>query len=802
MASSSALIITAPPGAGKSTLLPLTMLRELPEGKILMLEPRRLAARQVAERMAFMLGERVGETVGYRVRFETRVSARTRIEVLSEGILSRMLVSDPTLDGVAVVIFDEFHERSLVADLALALTREAQAVIRPDLKIVLMSATLDAAALSSAMQAPVVESEGRMFPVEIVRGEECDARNVAEQVAHYIRLAHREHEGDILAFLPGQGEIERCRQLLGDALGTTSVYPLYGILPPEEQRRAIAPSQPGERKVVLATPVAETSITIEGVRVVVDSGLCRTLVYEPRNGLSHLETVRISLDMATQRSGRAGRVAPGVCYRLWSLSTEHRMAEVRIPEIQDADLAPMVLDIAAWGESDPLRLPWLTAPQKAHVAQAQTLLRLLSAVDERGVITSVGKRMAQLPCHPRIARMLLSAETPEQKALAADIAALLEEKDPMAAEPSADINLRIGELRRLRAAHRLGRWERIARIAQEYRTMVHAGEDNSVQSTLLTGALLAMAYPERIALSVGPAQYRLASGDTASLSMDDPLSAETWLAAAHLNAGMAGGRMFLASPVSKEALASLACERDIVTWDTRRGGVVAQREWRIGNLLLDSRPLSDVPKEKVQEAILGAVPKEGLSMLDFTDDVQRLQCRVMTLRGWHPELDLPDFSTEALLAQPHSWLPLWLEGRTTVQALKKLNMVQVLFASLTYEQQMALDRLAPSHIEVPTGSRIRVDYRPGAELPVLSVRLQECFGLTDTPRVDDGRVPVLMELLSPGFKPVQLTSDLRSFWENTYFEVRKELRRRYPKHSWPDDPLQAEAVRGVKRANK
>lgn len=478
------------------------------------------------------------------------------------------------------------------------------------------------------------------------------------------------------------------------------------------------------------------------------------------------------------------------------------MAEVRTPEIQDADLAPMVLDIAAWGESDPLRLPWLTAPQKAHVAQAQTLLRMLTAVDERGVITSVGKRMAQLPCHPRIARMLLSAETAEQKALAADIAALLEEKDPMAAEPSADINLRIGELRRLRAAHRLGRWERIARIAQEYRTMVHAVEDNSVQSTLLTGALLAMAYPERIALSVGPAQYRLASGDTASLSMDDPLSAETWLAAAHLNAGMAGGRLFLASPVSKETLIRLASERDIITWDTRRGGVVAQREWRIGNLLLDSRPLSDVPKEKVKEAILGAVPKEGLSMLDFTDDVQRLQCRVMTLRSWHPELDLPDFSTEALLAQPHSWLPLWLEGRTTVQALKKLNMVQVLFASLTYEQQMALDRLAPSHIEVPTGSKIRVDYRPGAELPVLSVRLQECFGLTDTPRVDEGRVPVLMELLSPGFKPVQLTSDLRSFWENTYFEVRKELRRRYPKHSWPDDPLQAEAVRGVKRTNK
>lgn len=438
------LVITAPPGAGKSTLLPLTILSSLGEGeKILMLEPRRLAARQIAERMAQILGETVGETVGYRVRFESKVSKRTRIEVLTEGILTRMLVDDATLDGVSIVIFDEFHERSINSDLALALTRQAQEIIRPDLKIVIMSATIDACGICAALKAPLIESEGRMFPVELhYADEDTDPRDIAAVAASTTIEAYKKHEGDILVFLPGQAEIERCFELLSNSQPITTttphhltIHPLYGNLSPENQRRAIAPSAPGERKIVIATPIAETSITIEGVRVVIDAGLCRQVVFDARTGLSHLQTVRISMDMATQRMGRAGRVAKGVCYRLWTKASEHLMAEQRKPEIEEADLAPMVLDTAAFGESDAEALPWLTMPPRAGVFKAKELLMSLGAIDENGNITPIGKRIAALPCHPRIARMILattnlttSTSHHNTTSLACDIAALLEEK--------------------------------------------------------------------------------------------------------------------------------------------------------------------------------------------------------------------------------------------------------------------------------------------------------------------------------------------------------------------------------------
>lgn len=470
LAGNQSLVVTAPPGAGKSTLLPLTILAGLNNkgGKILMLEPRRLAARQIAERMAQMLGEEVGKTVGYRIRFENKVSKQTRIEVLTEGILTRMLVDDATLEGVSVVIFDEFHERSINSDLALALTRQAQEIIRPDLKIVIMSATIDASNICAALKAPLIESEGRMFPVEInYTTTETDRHNtistnsnyssssIASATASAIVKAHEEHEGDILAFLPGQGEIERCMELLGTSLSPTEVLPLYGNLSSEQQRRAIAPSRQGERKVVLATPIAETSITIEGVRVVVDSGLCRQVVFDSRTGLSHLETVRISRDMATQRMGRAGRVAEGTCYRLWTKASEHLMAEQRTAEIEDADLAPMILDIAAFGENNVETLPWLTLPPRANVFKAKNLLMQLGAIDENGNITQLGKRMSALPCHPRIARMILATlhstfNTPHSTSLACDIAALLEEKDPLADSNNTDLSLRISMLRSAR----------------------------------------------------------------------------------------------------------------------------------------------------------------------------------------------------------------------------------------------------------------------------------------------------------------------------------------------------------------
>ena len=853
----SSLVVTAPPGAGKSTLLPLTILSSLGEGeKILMLEPRRLAARQIAERMAQMLGEQVGETVGYRVRFESRVSKRTRIEVLTEGILTRMIVDDATLDGVSVVIFDEFHERSINSDLALALTRQAQQIIRPDLKIVIMSATIDTSNICAALQAPLIESEGRMFPVELhYADEDTDPRDIAAAAASTTIEAYKKYEGDILVFLPGQAEIERCFELLSKSqhltasphqhLNTTTsqpittstsqhltIHPLYGNLSPEDQRRAIAPSAPGERKIVIATPIAETSITIEGVRVVIDAGLCRQVVFDARTGLSHLETVRISMDMATQRMGRAGRVAEGVCYRLWTKASEHLMAEQRKPEIEEADLAPMVLDTVAFGESDAEALPWLTMPPRAGVFKAKELLTALGAIDENGNITSIGKRMATLPCHPRIARMILATtnlttSTPQgvhlsqvhqqhlttstshhnNTSLACDIAALLEEKDPLSETGGTDLTLRLSALRAARRKKQPGKWQRIAKIAAEYRRMAHTDEDNRDPAPTEVGLLVAYAYPERIAHSTNSiGGYRLASGANVQLDAADQQSAHSWLAIASLySAPGTTGRVFLAAPIAPDDLEKeFVKEVDNITWDTKQGCVVMQREQRIGKLMLSQKPIHDADKERLKGIVCEAMKKDGLTMMAWSEKaVEQVQRRVAQVAAWHPELALPDVSTEYLLSTAAQWLPFYLEegGRvkTSVQELRKLNLADIIWNILPYEAQLEVDRLAPTHIEVPTGSHIRIDYRSGAEAPVLSVRLQECFGMERTPCVDDGKQPLLMELLSPGFKPVQLTQDLASFWQGTYFEVRKELRRRYPKHYWPENPLEAEAVRGVKR---
>ena len=805
LAERASLVVTAPPGAGKSTLLPVTILNGLGEGKVLMLEPRRLAARQIAERMAWLLGEPVGRTAGYRVRFDSKVSSATRIEVLTEGILTRMLVEDPTLEGVSAVIFDEFHERSLNSDLALALARETQSLVRQDLKIIIMSATIDADAICRELDAPLVEGKGKMFPVStLYRTPEASSENAAEAVAHVIREAHRDNQGDILAFLPGEADIRRCAELLGTALGETEVCPLYGMLPPEAQRRAILPAENGRRKVVLATPIAETSLTIENIRVVVDSGLCRKQVFNPQSGLSRLETVRISLDMARQRTGRAGRVAPGVCYRLWSATTEARMEDCRRPEILEADLARTALDIAAWGESGPERLPWLTPPPPAAIRHAKRLLEELGAIDGSGAVTARGRRMAALPCHPRIAHMLTGAAGAAQRALAADIAALLEEKDPMTAgEAGTDLTARISALRKARRDRREGRtWGRIARIAEQYRALGHIPEDNDDPDPYQVGALVAAAYPERVAKAHkdGCGRFMLSGGECAFLDREDAMAAYEWLAVASLSAREgADGRIFLAAPLDPDDLGDMRTERENMEWDSRRGAVTAQRETRIGALVISAKPISDIPREEINRIICAAAAKEGRSMLDFSDEVGNLQRRVAAVASWHPELSLPDLSADAVLKRAADWLPPFLGKATTVQELKKIDLTQALWSLLDYGQQQAVERFAPSHITVPTGSRIRVEYRQGAELPVLRVRLQECFGLTDTPRVDDGKRPVLMELLSPGFKPVQLTQDLGSFWRDTYFEVRKELRRRYPKHSWPDNPLEAPAVRGTGR---
>lgn len=801
------LVVTAPPGAGKSTLLPLTILEGMnSKGKILMLEPRRLAARQIAERMASLIGEPTGKTVGYRVRFENKVSAETRIEVLTEGILTRMLVNDATLEGIDAIIFDEFHERSIHSDLALALTLQAQHIIRPDLKIIIMSATIDTSFICQKLQAPLIECAGRMFPVRTVYAEaDVDKYNIHKEVAAIVMRAHRDHEGDILAFLPGQADILRCEELLANSLaGTpTQIFPLYGNLSPEKQCQAIAPSRHGERKIVLATPIAETSLTIEGVRIVVDSGLCRQLVFDAHTGLSHLTTVRISKDMAIQRRGRAGRVAEGICYRLWTQTSEHLMQEQRKPEIEEADLTSMVLDIAAFGEKDPMSLPWLTPPSHSNIYNAKHLLLSLQAISEDGSATLLGKEMAALPCHPRIAKMILCSDTDAQKALACDMAALLEEKDPMSENADSDMTLRITMLRSQREKKNLGRWARIAQIAQEYRKLLQVKEDNHPVAPEAVGSLIASAYPERIAMALDNiGNFRLSGGQSLFIDKEDPMATHTWLAIASLNSAGHKSRVFLSAPVSIDDLPTSIYTN--ISWDSKAGMVRMQRESRIGQLIIDTHPIHDADKEQIIAIICSAVKKDGLSMFDWNEQVKRLQQRVAKIKQWHPEMNVPDLSTEHLMATATEWLPFYLEQegklKTTIAELKKLDLAEILWAQIPYELQEEIDRLAPTHIEVPSGSRIRIDYRPGAEAPVLSVRLQECFGMNQTPKVDNGRQPLLMELLSPGFKPVQLTQDLASFWQGTYFDVRKELKRRYPKHFWPENPLESEAVRGVKRS--
>lgn len=797
------LIVTAPAGAGKSTLLPLTWLDqpEFAGGRILMLEPRRLAARTIAMRMADMLGEDVGRTVGYRIRFEMRVSPSTRIEILTEGILTRMLQSDNGLEGVAAVVFDEFHERSLHADLAMALCRECQQVLRPDLRIIVMSATLDVSGLSQLLGAPVVESRGRQYPVSVIHTDNCDPFSIAQQTAGTVIRAWREQQGDILAFLPGEAEISRCEEALRRALPDAAIHPLYGMLPHHRQCAAIVPDRAGRRKVVLATSIAETSLTIEGITTVVDCGFGRLQRFDPDTGLSRLETVPVSLDMADQRAGRAGRLRPGVCYRMWTLATESRMAQHRKPEIEYADLAPLVLDLALWGETDASRLTWLTPPPKPQLAQASELLRQLEAIAADGRITPHGRALAALPCHPRIAQMLVSAGPLGLLPLATDVAALLDERDPLPREAGIDINLRIDALRSNRAHAKGNRaLDRIERTAAQYRSIVRCQADNEPFDSYDTGMLLVQAYPERIA-SARPgnnAQFQLSNGHLAMASHTDTLAHEPWLAVAGINAREGMGRIFMASPLNPKDLRPMVRTRDNVSWSARRGGLTAQQELRIGSIVLQAKPIHNLPPMVVAEAVCAAVEREGASLLNFSPAVEQWQNRVLSLRAWHGT-DWPDVSTPALVATCRQWLMPYVDDIRTPEALRKLDILEPLLYHLTFDQRRLLDHLAPTHVQVPSGSRIVLAYRPTGEPPILAVRLQEVFGLAQTPTVDEGRHSVLMHLLSPGFKPVQITSDLRSFWDNAYFEVKKELKARYPKHVWPDKPWEEPATRGPKR---
>jgi ATP-dependent helicase HrpB len=791
------VILSAPPGAGKSTLLPLALTGEqfLNGKKIIMLEPRRLAAKTIATRLASLNGDETGKTVGYRIRFETRISDATKIEVVTEGILTRILHNDNALEDYGLVIFDEFHERSLHADLALALCREAQQVLRPELRILIMSATLDTQGLNKLLGAPVIESKGRQYPVEIIYGDDADPFLLPELASAIVARAVREQKGDVLVFLPGEGEIRKCEDLLRGKLDAVSVFPLYGQLSFREQQQAITPSKDGKRRIVLATSIAETSLTIEGVSIVVDCGFGRSSRFDPRSGLTRLETGRISKDSADQRAGRAGRLGPGVCYRMWNMATHSRLAPNRVPEILEADLAPLMLDMAAWGVADIQKLTWLTPPPKGTAAQGAELLEQLGA-SQKGRITAHGKQMHGLACHPRIAHMLLMAETTEQKQLGTDLAAVLEERDPLPKESGIDINLRVEALRRARSmGNSGGRFARIEKVAAQYRGMMQLKENNGNYDPHDAGLLLAYAYPERIAFARpgNNAQFQLANGRYAAAGHRDDLAHEPWLVAANVDQREGLGKIFLAAPLNPKDLLPLVKEEEVLAWDTRKGGLISSKDLRIGTIVLQSKPSSSYNKDKAEMIIWSAIKDEGENLLDFSDDMSTLQNRILSLRKWNGSL-WPDVSTEKLLNENGEWIRPYLRDIRKADDLKKINLAEALLHSLSYEQQNDLNRLAPSKLDVPSGSKIQIKYFANGETPVLAVRLQELFGLAETPTVNNGKNSLVLHLLSPGYKPVQVTSDLKSFWNNLYHEVKKELQRRYPKHSWPDDPWSAKAV--------
>ncbi|MBN3582049.1 ATP-dependent helicase HrpB [Algoriphagus aestuarii] len=805
LSGSNSLIIQAPPGAGKSTLLPLALLDEpwLQGKKILMLEPRRLATKSIAQRMADMSATKIGDLVGYRIRFESVVSKNTQLEVITEGILTRMMHSDNALENVGMVIFDEFHERNLHSEVALALCREVQEVLRPDLRILLMSATIDTPTLSELLGAQVIQSSGRQYPVEVAHLQEVDEYAIGEDTARQIIPLTKKHPGDFLVFLPGQGDIKNAEAILRKALPNDLILPLYGQLSPAAQNRAIMPDPSGKRKIVLSTDIAETSLTIEGIKVVVDSGFAKSSKFDPRTGLSRLVLHRISKDSADQRSGRAGRLTAGHSYRLWTKSVENQLAEFRTPELLEADLTPMVLDMKAWGQEDIRKMTWLTPPPSGTLHLAEKTLEAIDAMEE-GELTAHGREIHAVPTHPRIAHLLLYAKKHGELGLGTDIAAILDERDALGPDSGVDLNLRIEAIRRFRdRGVSIPRIKKIEKLAASYRSMFKIDAENKPADPWMTGLLLAYAYPERIAAARpgNNAQFQLANGKIAQIGHRDDLAHESWLAVAHVDAREGMGKIWLAAPLNPKDLAPLLKTKEVLEWDRKKGGLIAHTEVRIGAIILGKRPLAKFDSNQAKQAILEAIKEEGELLLDWNEEVIQLMNRVQSLQKWNPEQDWPTWTLASLCDTAEVWLEPYVSNIKQNEDFKKLDLKQILISSLDYEMQQKLDFLAPKTLSIPSGSKISIEYQENGETPRLSVRLQELFGLLETPKVNEGKKPVLIEMLSPGFKPVQLTQDLKSFWSNGYFEVKKELKRRYPKHEWPDDPVSAEAVRGVKRRN-
>jgi ATP-dependent RNA helicase HrpB len=845
LARSPSAVLQAPPGAGKSTVVPLALLDEAwaaaPAKRILMLEPRRLAARAVAQRMAQTLGEPVGRTVGYRMRMDTRVSRDTRIEVVTEGVLTRMLQNDPALEGVAVIIFDEFHERSLQADLGLALVLDARENLAPELKILVMSATLDGEAVARLLgDAPIVTSEGRRFPVESrfagkgapvlpgPPGPGASAETPEKITAQLVMRALREETGDVLVFLPGAREIRRVQSLLESSDGTR-VFPLFGELSPEDQDAALTPSTPGTRKVVLATNIAETSLTIQGVRVVIDSGLVRRSMFDPSTGMSRLETQRISRASADQRQGRAGRTEPGVCYRAWSEGAHRSLAPFTPPEIVEADLIPLALDLANWGARDANALRWLDPPPTAMLSSARDVLQKLGALDSDGRITAHGRDMASIGVHPRFAHMLLRARTMGRLALAADLAALLAERDLLRGAGNvrdADVRTRIEVIRgEGRQTHGPGSppgvdrfgLQRARRVARDLLRQVEGSSPSgrnpeSTYGAEDAGVVLAFAYPDRIGRrrSGVEGRYTLSNGRGAYFAEPQGLAKSELIVAVDLDDRERDARILLAAPLTRADIEEYLPERlrrvESVEWNSREQAVVARRTLQLDSIVLEEKPLPEIPADAARAAMLTGIRELGMQALPWTRDARDLQARIEFARKLHGRdgseghaaSSWPAVSDADLAATVETWLAPWLDDVTRKEHIGRIPLIEVLRSLLTWDQQRELDALAPTHLQVPSGSQIRIDYLDQSA-PAISVRLQEVFGLDSTPRIGNGRIPVTFKLLSPAQRPVQVTRDLASFWRGSYADVRKDMRGRYPKHYWPENPLEAQPTRGVRR---
>ncbi|WP_281887521.1 ATP-dependent helicase HrpB [Paenibacillus sp. YYML68] len=818
-------VLVAEPGAGKTTRVPLALLEEpwLNGRKIVMLEPRRLAAKSAARYMAQSLGEQVGDTVGYRVRLETKVSAKTRIEVVTEGVLTRMLQSDPMLEDTGIVLFDEFHERNLQADLGLALSLESQSVLRDELRLLVMSATLDAAAVAKLMNdAPVLVCEGRAYPVETLHRPRLSSEKLEQAVVRVIQEAYAKQEGDLLVFLPGAGEIRRVESMLAGLraqLPGLAVHPLYGMLPPSAQELALRPAPPGTRKAVLATTIAESSLTVDGVRIVVDSGLARTPRYSPRTGMTRLDTVQVSRASADQRRGRAGRQGPGVCYRLWSPEEERAMAEHRTPEMAEADLAPLALELAAWGTS-PDALSWLTPPPAAAYREAAELLRQLGALDAAGALTAHGQAMARLGMEPRLAHMALRAKPLGLGGAACELAALLQERDAFRSEPVAgapgdgradsDVRRRLAALRDWAAAPGRAGGEagadaaakrRVAEEAAQWKRAVGAGPGWSRPGEEdASGLLLALAYPDRIAQNRGDGRFLLANGRGAIFASMQSLSLAPYVVAADVDDVGADSRIRLAAPVTLEELythlGDLIQREELVYWDVEARNVRARRRERLGALLLKEAVLPRPEPDALLAALLEGIRHEGLGLLTWSKAAQQLRERLAFMHR-HVGSPWPDMSDEALLGGLEEWLAPHAYGMKQREELQRLQPAALLEGMLSWTERQELEKEAPTHWTVPSGSRIPIDYSD-PDAPVLAVRLQEMFGLFETPRIACGKVPLVLHLLSPAHRPVQVTRDLASFWRDAYFEVKKDLKGRYPKHVWPDDPLSEAPTRRAK----